>query len=115
MNDAELRDAAREQLTGYWMRALRKRAIWHSDVYLDLGLTVWARAEATITEGRLITKREAIGRMRERGVPGEIVDEVERRRSGHSVVLSDEQRESRALTVRQFLTFEFARLLKPAQ
>jgi Nucleotidyltransferase domain len=115
MSDVELRDAAREQLAGYWTRALRKRAIWHRDVYVDLGLTVWARAEATITEGRLITKSEAIARMRERGVPGEIVDQVASRRAGVNVTISDEERETRALTVRRFLTREFALLLGPAR
>jgi hypothetical protein len=114
MNDAELRDAAREQLAGYWTRALRKRAIWNRDVYVDQGLTVWARAEATLNEGRLITKSEAIARMRERGVPGEIVDQVARRRAGSDLTLSNEQRERRALTVRRFLKNEFARLLDPA-
>jgi hypothetical protein len=113
MSDAELRDAAREQLAGCWARALRKRAIWHRDVYVDLGLTVWARAEATITDGRLITKSEAIARMRERGVPCDIVDQVESRHAGVNVTLSDEQRETRALTVRRFLTNEFALLLDP--
>jgi hypothetical protein len=114
MSDDELRDAAREQLAGYWTRALRKRAIWQRDVYVDLSLTVWARAEATITEGRLITKSEAIARMRERGVPGEIVDQVESRRAGVNVTMSDAQRETRATTVRGFLQREVALLLDPA-
>ena len=92
---------------------MRKRAIWYRDIYVDLGLTVWARAEATISEGRLITKSEAISRMRERGVPEEIVDQVASRRAGVTVTIDDEEREARAATVRRFLTREFARLLDP--
>lgn len=107
----ELRDGARAELSGYWRRAVRKRAIWRQDVYVDLGLTVWARAEATISEGRLITKSEAIDRMADRGVPADVVDGVRRRRAGQAVTLTDDQRSERAVIVRRFLKTEFARLL----
>lgn len=107
----ELRDAARAELSGYWARALRKQAIWSQDVYVDLGLTVWARAEATISEGLLITKSEAIDRMAARGVPADVVDGVRRRRAGQAVTLTDDQRSARAVVVRRFLTDEFDRLL----
>lgn len=111
VSSAELRDGARAELAGYWSRALRKRAIWDQDVYVDLGLTVWARAEATLSEGVLITKTEAITRMADRGVPADIVDGLARRRLGHSVTLTDDERARRAAFVRQFLRDEFARLL----
>jgi len=111
MGSGELRDAARAELAGYWTRALRKRAIWLQDVYVDLGLTVWARADATISDGVLITKTEAIARMAERGVPPDVVDGVARRREGQQVVLSEDERHERAVVVRQFLNDEFARLL----
>jgi hypothetical protein len=113
LSEDDVRDAARAELAGYWTRALRKRAIWRQDVYVDLGLTVWARAEAAITEGRLITKSEAIERLRRGEVPGELVDEVARRRAGESVHLTDEQRDARALVVRRFLQVEVARLTAP--
>jgi hypothetical protein len=108
---AELRESVRAEVAGYWSRALRKRAIWDQDVYVDLGLTVWARAEATLTEGVLITKTEAIARMAERGVPADVVDGVARRRAGQQVILTDEERTHRAVFVRQFLRGEFARIL----
>ena len=111
MGKADLRDAARAELTGYWAQALRKRAIWLQDVYVDLGLTVWARADATISDGVLITKTEAIARMAERGVRPDLVDGVARRREGQQVALSEDERHERALVVRQFLKDEFARLL----
>jgi hypothetical protein len=50
--------------------------------------------------------------MRERGVPENLVAEVEKRRAGVPVTLTEEQRDARAATVRQFLTDEFARLLR---
>ena len=114
MSVDDLRDAARAELAGYWTRALRKRAIWLQDVYVDLGLTVWARAEATIDEGVLITKAEAVVRMAERGVPRDIVDGVARRRAGEQVLLTEEQRRQRAEFVRGFLTAQVSRLLHRA-
>jgi Nucleotidyltransferase domain len=108
---ADVREGARAELAGYWSRALRKRNIWNQDVYVDLGLTVWARAEATLTDGVLITKTEAITRMAERGVPADIVDGVARRRAGGEVILTDDQRTHRAGVVRQFLRNEFSRIL----
>ena len=80
----DVREAARAELSGYWTSALRKRAIWREDVYVDLGLTVWARAEAAID------------------------DVVRRRRAGEPVELSEAQREERAAVVRAFLRTEVA-------
>ena len=107
----ELREAARAELGGYWTRALRKRAIWRQDVYVDLGLTVWVRARAAIDEGALITKSEAIARLRRQGVLPDVVDGLARRRAGEAVPLTDEQRDARAVAVRQLLREEVARLV----
>lgn len=108
---AELREGARAELSGYWAWALGKRALWQPDVYVDLGLTMWARADATISEGVLISKSEAIARMIERGLLADVVDGVARRRAGERVILGDDQRDQRAVSVRKFLRDEFARLL----
>jgi hypothetical protein len=99
------------ELAGYWTSALRKRAIWREDVYVDLGLTVWARADATIRDGVLITKWEAIARMTERGVPPDVVEGVARRREGRQTMLTDDERDERAAVVRNFLREELKRLL----
>jgi hypothetical protein len=115
MGHRELADAARAELAGYWTRAVRKRAIWDQDVYVDLGLTVWARADATIGEGRLITKSEAMARMGDRGVPQDVVDGIARRRRGETTVLDDDQRRDRAVWVRQFLTGEIERLVSSSR
>ncbi len=111
VSEAELRDGARAELSGYWKRALRKRAIWRQDLYVDLGLTVWARAEATITEGTLISKTQAIERLAHSGLPAHVVDGVARRRTGEPVPISDQQRGERAVLVRRFLKDEVGRLL----
>lgn len=108
---ADLGDAARAELAGYWSRALRKRAIWSQDVYVDLGLTVWARAEAAITDGVLLTKSEAIERLRRRDLPIGLVEDLERRRAGERVELTDEQRAERGVYVRALLRQELPRLL----
>jgi hypothetical protein len=111
MSKTDLRDAARAELAGYWRRALRKREIWLQDVYVDIGLTVLARADATISEGTLITKTEAISRMANLGVSRDVVDGIARRRQGQQVTLNDDQRHDRAILVRRLLTEEIARLL----
>jgi predicted nucleotidyltransferase len=113
MGHEELCQAARAELAGYWTRALRQRNIWREDVYVDIGLTVWARAEAAIGEGVLITKSEAINRMARRGVLPDIVEGVARRRRGGHVELTEEERRQRADLVREFLTSELERLLAP--
>ncbi len=112
MESGDLRDAARAELAGYWTRALRKRAIWRQDVYVDIGLTTWARAEATLREGRLITKSEAIARLAGAGLPAEVVAGVALRRQGGHEALDDAGREARARTVRAFLATEIVRLLE---
>ncbi|MFD1827052.1 MULTISPECIES: nucleotidyltransferase domain-containing protein [Mumia] len=111
MDVVDIAEAARAELAGYWTQALRKQAIWLQDLYVDLGLMVLARADATIREGRLITKAEALGRMATLGVPASLVAEVAQRRNGEQVDLDDGQRQRRAAYVRQFLTGEVARLL----
>jgi hypothetical protein len=111
VSSEELRQGVRAELAGYWSRALRKRAIWNQDAYVDLGLTVWARADATLTEGVLITQTDAIARRAARGVPADLVEGVARRRAGQQVILTDEQRARRGEVVRQFLRDEFDRIL----
>lgn len=115
MPDATLRDAARAELAGYWMTALRKRSIWLEDVYVDVGLTTLARADATIREGRLVTKTESIGRLPSLGVPLDLVDEIGCRRAGGEVVRSAAERRDRAIVVRDLLRERIVDLLQEGQ
>jgi hypothetical protein len=112
MPNAALRYAARAELAGYWTTALRKRSIWLEDVYVDVGLTTLARADATIREGRLVTKTEAIGRLRSLGVPSQLVDEIRGRRAGRAIVRSLTERRHRAMLVRNLLREGIAGLLE---
>jgi hypothetical protein len=98
-----LEAAARAELSGYWSGAVRKPWVWLEDVYVDLGLLTLARVEATLTDGRLITKREALTRLDRFGVPGELVREIAGRRRGDTIALTAIQRTRRAVTARQLV------------
>ena len=97
MDVDDLRDAARAELSGYWTRAVRKRAIWRQDVYVYHGVTTVGRADLTIRDGRLVTKTEAIAHLADLGLPPEILAGVRRRRAGDDV--------------RRFVRVQIARLL----
>jgi len=111
MDVDDVREAARSELAGYWTKALRRRRIWLQDVYVDLGLFTLARAEATLTDGRLITKQEAIGRLASLGVDPALVEEIARRRNGGATELTEAERRVRAEHVRPLLADSIRRLL----
>jgi len=111
MSVADVRDAARSELNGYWTRALRRRAIWQQDVYVDHGVTTVGRADLTIHDGRLVTKTEAIAHLADLGLPAEIIEGVRRRREGEDVRISAAERDQRAETVRAFVRSQIRRLL----
>lgn len=111
MGVEELRRAARQELAGYWARAVRKRAIWREDVYVDIGLTTLARAEATMNQGVLITKTAAIARLGDLGVPEDVVEGIALRRDGQVVVLDEQAVAARALVVRHVMRDQLRRLL----
>lgn len=111
MDTDAVKDAARAELSGYWSRAVRRRRIWRQDVYVDLGLLTVARAQATLAEGRLITKREAIERLPLVGVDPALADQVARRRAGERVVLSPHARRLRARRVRSLVATAIGELL----
>jgi hypothetical protein len=100
---AELRVAARAELTGFWAGAVAKPHLWTQDVYVDLGLMTLARVEATVTEDRLITKQEALTRLNRFGVPPGLVEEIARRRAGDSVTLTAADRAGRAVVARRIV------------
>lgn len=103
--------AVRGELDGYWRDALAKAHLWCQDVYVDLGLLTLARAEATLANGRLITKREAIPRLTRFGVAPWLVQEIKRRRDGHVVAMSAEALERRADHARGVMSVALGRLL----
>ena len=104
VSPAQLRDAVRGELTGYWRNAVRRRPlVWLDTTYVDLGLITLARADATLADGRLISKREAISRLPSLGVPADLVAEIAARRDGVDVDDSRSHRLRRAVTARRLM------------
>jgi Nucleotidyltransferase domain len=100
----QLREAARGELTGYWRNAVRRRPmVWLDTTYVDLGLITLARADATLTDGTLISKREAIGRLASIGVPTDLAAEIAARRDGLVVHDSPAHRLRRAVMARSLM------------
>jgi hypothetical protein len=108
---AELDAAVREELSGYWRGVVAKPHLWLQDVFVDIGLFTLARAEATLADGRLITKAEALPRLAGLGVTAELVSEIERRRRGEAVSLSLRTRQRRARDARRVMDAGITRLL----
>jgi hypothetical protein len=112
MDTAALQAAARREVRVYWPAAVRRPWRWLDDTHVDLGLLTLARAEATLTEGRLITKREALTRLDRLGVDQELAQQIARRRQGHAVSLTAAQRLRRAHAARR-LVADGLRTLSP--
>jgi hypothetical protein len=99
-----LQAAARAELSGYWSSAVRKPWLWFHDVYVDLGLLTLARVEATLADGRLITKQEALTRLDRFGVAEDLVREIASRRDGDDIALTPIQRARRAAIARRLVS-----------
>lgn len=54
MSDAEVREAARAELLGYWAWAARRPWLWLDPAFADLGLTSMARGRYTLMTGELL-------------------------------------------------------------
>jgi Nucleotidyltransferase domain len=104
IDSAMLQAAARAELSGFWSSAVRKPWLWFEDLYVDLGLLTLARVEATLGDGRLITKREALARLDRFGVPAELVREIASRRDGAVVGLTTVERIRRATMARRLMS-----------
>jgi len=105
-----VRVAAAADLSGYWRTALRKKRIWHEDVYVDQAVTAVARADITVEQGRLATKSEAIAHLPRLGLREDIVAGVLRRRAGEGTSLTSVERSERGATVRRFVAYHLDRL-----
>ncbi|GAA3493406.1 nucleotidyltransferase domain-containing protein [Streptomyces prasinosporus] len=80
--DGELAAFVVRDQRDFWRRAVDRAVLWEQDVWVDLGLLTFARATATLREGRLISKREALEALPGLGAPAEVVADVRRRRYG---------------------------------
>lgn len=101
---AALDAAVRSELAGYWSGVVRQYWVWLNDWCVDLGVITLPRARAALSDGRLITKSEAIDRLKDSSVPDGLVDEITRRRNGETVRLSTIQRLRRARVARRVVT-----------
>jgi hypothetical protein len=104
VTDAELRDGVRRELTEYWTMALQRHWIWMRDFDVDLGLLTLARAEATLTEARLITKAEALRCLDRFRIPPDLVEQVAVRREGGHPPISAAGRLRRAMLVHRLVS-----------
>lgn len=82
MTDDDVRDAARDELCGYWAWASRRPLMWRDPVIADLGLTSMARGRYALRTGRLLTKTEAV---EQSAAPTWLKDQLRARRRGDSV------------------------------
>ncbi|MFE0730477.1 nucleotidyltransferase domain-containing protein [Streptomyces antibioticus] len=64
----------------FWRPHVDRAALWRQDVWVDLGLLTFARATATLRDGRLISKHEALALLPGLGAPAELVEDIARRR-----------------------------------
>ncbi|MCX2922698.1 nucleotidyltransferase domain-containing protein [Streptomyces sp. NEAU-W12] len=78
--DGELAAFVVRDQRDFWRREVDRAANWTQDVWVDLGLLTFARATVTLREGRLISKREALEVLPGLGAPGEVVEDIRRRR-----------------------------------
>jgi hypothetical protein len=101
--DAELAEYIVRNERDYWRPALRKAELWRQDVWVDLGLLTFARATVTLRDGRLITKRQALAELPALGAPGEVVEDIARRRYGTPAPPTDEWTARRGELTRGYL------------
>jgi predicted nucleotidyltransferase len=80
---AEVREAARAELEGYWSFAARRPGMFlRMPVMVDLGLTSMARGRHALATGELLTKSAAIEQVH---APRWLKDQLRARRRGDSV------------------------------
>ncbi|MER6526380.1 nucleotidyltransferase domain-containing protein [Streptomyces sp. NPDC001508] len=82
VTDGQLADFIVKDLKSFWLPALDHPAWWMRDIWIDLGLLTLARATATLRDGKLITKADALGVLTELGAPTDVVDDIRQRRYG---------------------------------
>jgi hypothetical protein len=83
VTDADVREAARAEICGYWAQAARRPWWWLSPVIADLGLTGMARGRHSLATGQLLTKSDGIEQAH---APGWLVEQLRARRRGEPVV-----------------------------
>lgn len=80
VSDLELDAFVVRDQRDFWRPMVDRAPLWRQDPWIDVGLTTFARATATLRQGRLISKREALDLLPELGAPVEVVEDIRRRR-----------------------------------
>jgi hypothetical protein len=70
----------RHDLEHFWHPAARKRTRWLTDIWVDHGPIVVARADVTLRNGDLITKRAALDLLPSLGLSVSVAADIEHRR-----------------------------------
>ena len=81
MTSDEVKDAARQELAGYWTWAVRRPWLFLRPGLADLALLSMARARVTLASGTLVSKDEALAHVR---APRRVVEGLRRRRTCES-------------------------------
>ncbi|MFI0237996.1 nucleotidyltransferase domain-containing protein [Streptomyces sp. NPDC016845] len=111
----ELQRFVRHDLESYWLPATGRPWRWLKDPWVDLGLLVLARADATLRDGRLITKREALTDLAALGAPEDVVRDIHDRRYGDPAPITLRQRVRRGMRARAFVRRGIERTLAGAE
>jgi hypothetical protein len=110
---ADLQDAVRAELGGYWQRVADRPDLWRQDIWVDFGLVTLPRAAALLRDGELITKSDAIRRLADFGVPATLAEQIRRRRAGEAVHLTEADMETRAGLARRLMAEGIRELTGP--
>jgi hypothetical protein len=109
----QIEDFIRRDLGEFWLPAAgRFRRVWLQDIWVDLGMTVVARATVTLRESRLITKGEALAELLELDAPADVVRDIRERRYADPAPISLPRRIRRAERTRTFVRRSIQRILR---
>jgi hypothetical protein len=96
VTDGQLTDFILDDLRNFWRPSLEHPEWYVRDIWVDLGLFTLARAKATLNDGKLITKAEALHALTEMGAPPEVLNDIRQHRYGHPGTTSDQWATRRA-------------------
>lgn len=108
---AELAAFIRADLRGYWLPRTARPEIWHADIWVDLGMLTLARAQVTLRDGRLITKREALDALARAGAPARLLRDIRERRYGTPPAPPEEWLAERGELARSYVRLGIERTL----
>jgi hypothetical protein len=111
VTDADLAAYVRRDLRDFWLPHTAQPELWRADAWVDVGMTTLARAQVTLRDGRLITKREALSELDRTGAPARVVNDIRERRYGTQPPLADEWLTERGELARNFIRDSIERAL----